>query len=149
MTTQLSTQRDSRPLATVAIVVSIIAIGFSGYVYLQLPEEVSLSELEIQVTSNEQQIDTNKDNIRIGAVALLSLDQSVRQDVSGIRSDLQSAQSDIALNTDVVHRVRIELGHCILLEAEGGRYSFWTSPLFPYFNAPLLPNREAVDRCER
>ena len=47
----------SRGLAITAIVLSVVAIGFSGCVFFQLPEKVSLTDLEQQVANNTTAIE--------------------------------------------------------------------------------------------
>lgn len=136
------------PVAIVAIVLSLVAIGFSTWVYFQLPEEVSLVQLERLVSENTEGLQDHAEEVDELAASATEAFNLVWPRFSDIEADLSDIRT-VALNAQSVaedayaraEEIEVDLGVCLYVQEIGVRYTYWSSIAFG--------GQEYMYRCER
>ena len=145
----------SRGLAITAIVLSVVAIGFSGWVFFQLPEEVSLTDLEQQVASNTTAIEVAASDASDNSQTIRDLTGEVQEAfdalwprLTGVERDASDAQDSaddaMTLADEAYNRaegIEQDLGICLYVQEIGVRYTYWSNVTFG--------GQEYMYRCER
>ena len=145
----------TRGLAITAIVLSVIAIGFSGWVFFQLPEEVSLTDLERQVASNTNAVDVSASDASDNSRAIRDLTEELQETFDALWPRLAGAERDASDAQDIAddavsladeayspaEGIEQDLGICLYVQEIGVRYSYWSNITFG--------GQEYMYRCER
>jgi outer membrane murein-binding lipoprotein Lpp len=132
-----------------ALVISICALAFSAYTYVQLPEDAGMHELSARIETLESDVALLQTGL--ADIRSTTASQSVSLDFLGQQvDDLGVANDALATIVDLsgqVQQVKIWLGHCLLLEFEGGGFSYSTD-IGTAPGPPFGSFEEYVTRCD-
>jgi hypothetical protein len=143
-----ATGRGPRYLSIVAIVLSVTAIAASVVVYTQLPAEISLDDLSGRVAALEADGERlasadrrHSSAIEQQATRIEQIENPMLGSYDQQITEMSAAVNELRFDLD---EVTIELGHCLLREAEGGGYTYFTD----FGSAALGFGKDYVVRCD-
>lgn len=138
------------PLLTIsALVLSLAAVAFSGFVYLQRPEEASLTELKDRIAANEKAVrdlsgDSSVDDLAstLGeAFAVIGTRlATIERDANAAMTMADGAQAAAEEAYSRADEIEENLGICLYAQESEFRYTYWSGI--------ALFGNEYMYRCE-